>query len=341
MIGSDVPLIYRHGRRLALAAPVSAIVWLGDQACLALGDGTVCVVAPEGELRTIEAHSGAILCATRHPEGRAVLSGGDDGRLMRVDPSGDRIELGRVERRWVEHVVASSGSGIIVAGAGKEAIVWKAGATQPSHCFSFASTIGGLALDAKGKKLAVAHYGGASLLYPAGASSGRIALGWDGSHIACTMHPAGDYLVTGVQETGLHGWKLPMAADMQMTGYKAKTRSFSWSRRAKWLATSGDMKVVIWPFEGKTGPMGKSPLLVGDRDALVTRVAYHPQHDMLAVGYSDGAVALVRTEDDAQSLVEEAPGGPITALAWNDAGTALAFGDEDGRAGLLDMTRRG
>jgi WD40 repeat protein len=197
-----------------------------------------------------------------------------------------------------------------------------------------------VALEDKGRRLAVSHYNGATLLYATNADSGRIEMKWVGSHLACTMSADGRYLVTALQETGLHGWRLTDLADMRMAGYAAKTRSFSWDRRGKWLATSGDARAIVWPFDGRNGPMGRAPLLVAERKgALVSRVAFHPRDDFLAVGYSDGAVALVRPADDRVIAVDEG-GAYVTALAWNDAGTRLGWGGEDGRVGILDMEAR-
>ena len=337
---ADEALVHRYGRHLALDAEPTALLWLGTTAAVALGDGSVRWI-PDGEdAHMAQAHTGAILAACRHPEGTAIVTGGDDGRVCRVLADGEVTELGRFERKWVEHLVSSPASGLIVAGVGKEAVAWTRGAAAPSHRYAVGSTVGGLALDGKGKRLGIAHYNGATLLYGTNADSGRIALSWVGSHLACTMSPDGRYLLTALQETGLHGWQLPELRDMRMSGYVAKTRSFSWDRRGKWLATSGDAKAILWPFEGKSGPMGKAPRMLAERKGLlVTQVAFHPRDDILAVGYSDGVVALARLADEGTLLLDSG-GAYITALAWNDAGTRLGWGGEDGRVGILNMEAR-
>lgn len=333
-------LVDSHGRRIEVGAEATAIIWVGEAALLTLGDGSVRHVTDVGEIAAHPVHDGAILVACRHPDGRSIVTGGDDGRVCRVTADGDIQELGRFERHWVEHLVASAASGLIVAGVGREAVVWTTGATEPSHRYAIGSTVGGLALDGKGKRLGVAHYNGATLLYPSSAGSGRVALNWVGSHLACTMSVDGRYFLTALQETGLHAWQLPGAHDMRMSGYAAKTRSFSWDRRGKWLATSGDGRAILWPFEGKTGPMGKAPLLLAERTGtMVMRVAFHPRTDLLAVGYDDGVVVLTQARDDRPLLVDD-EGAAITALSWNDTGTRLGWGDEDGRVGILDMGTR-
>jgi WD40 repeat protein len=338
-------LVHRLGHRFVLDAEPTALLWLGTTAAVTLGDGSVRWIDDGAHAPGVPVHTGAILSACRHPDGAAVVTGGDDGRVCRISRDGAVAELGRFERKWIGHLVASPALRLIVAGVGKEAIVWTAGGTTPSHRYAVGAMIGGLAFDGKGKRLGIAHYNGATLVYGTNPDSGRVALNWIGSHLACTISADGRYLLTALQETGLHGWQLPGLRDMRMSGYAAKTRSFSWDRRGRWLATSGDARAILWPFEGKTGPMGKAPWMLAERKgALVTQVAFHPKEDLLAVGYSDGVVALARLADDDTLLLDEGQdddgGGYITVLAWNDAGTRLGWGDKAGWIGILDMGAR-
>lgn len=329
-----------HGRRLAFGAPVSAIQWVGNCAWFALGDGRVEIMASDGSGKSIAVHAGAILCAADHPDGMALITGGDDGLVIRTDADGNTTPLGQFDRKWIDHLATSRKSGLIVAAAGKEAVVWRKGGIHATHRFSLPSTIGGLALDSNGKRLCVAHYGGATLLYAESADCTPVGLPWAGSHIGCTIAPMGRFVVTSVQETGLHGWQLPAKSDLAMNGYAGKTRSFSWSRNGKWLATSGDRQAILWPFATKDGPIGKSPRLLAPSGSLVTRVAFHPRQDVLAVGYADGAVVIAQLADEAVLPIQQADGSAVTALAWRDDGKLLAWGGEDGLGGLLDMRVR-
>ena len=69
--------------------------------------------------------------------------------------------------------------------------------------------------------------------------------------------------------------------------------------------------------------------------ARVSAVACHPKQDILAAGYSDGTILLVRLEDGGELLVRRRGPVPVAALGWNAKGTLLAFADEEGDAGLL------
>lgn len=319
-------------RSLALDAAITAACWLGGEAAFALGDGAVAICAAEGAPRRIAAHAGAILCAAAHPDGARILTGGDDGRLNAVSAAGDIEALASSGGKWVDHVVASPASGVIVAGIGREAIVFKDGAE--SHRFAHPSSIGGMALDAKGRRLATSHYNGATMRYVLAADDKGTVLQWAGSHLAATLSPDAGYLITAMQENALHGWRLPDKTDLRMDGYPAKTRSFAWDRRGRWLATSGANAAIVWPFAGKLGPQGKAPLQLCEREALISAVAFHPLEEVLAIGYSDGACMLTRLADGSSLTLAPPAEGAVAALAWSSDGKKIAIGDEAGRATL-------
>jgi WD40 repeat protein len=317
---------------LAFSAGVTSVHWIGEQALFALGDGAVCVASTAGEPHNIQAHDDVILSATMHPDGKRIVTGGDDGSLKAVSPGGaveTMAELGK----WVDHLVASPATDVIVAAAGREAIVFRGG--KESHRFTSPSTIGGLALDAKGRRLAASHYGGATLRLVLAADDKGVALKWAGSHLAITISPEADYVITAMQENALHGWRLPEKTDLRMDGYPAKTRSLSWDKRGRWLATSGAQAAIVWPFVGKLGPQGKAPLQPGERDVLVTVVAFHPSEETLAIGYADGATFVVRFADQMGKPLNGPGEGPVTALAWSGDGRYVAIGDEAGRGAIV------
>ena len=325
--------VYVSGQRLALGAPATSVHWIGDAALFALGDGAVRSAGIEAKLGApVQAHDGAILSAALHPDGKRLVTGGDEGRLVLVSPDGATEMLAELGK-WVDHLVTSTASGIIVAGVGKQAVVFREG--RETHRFAYPSTIGGLALEAKGRRLAASHYGGATLRYVLTADDKGVLLPWVGSHLAITMSPDAEYIITGMQENSLHGWRMPHKTDLRMDGYPAKTRSFSWDKRGRWLATSGANAAIVWPFVGKLGPQGKPPLQPGEREALVTAVAFHPSEEVLAIGYADGAVHLVRFTDNMGMEADEPGEGAVTALAWDAQGKHLAIGDEAGRGAII------
>jgi WD40 repeat protein len=124
---------------------------------------------------------------------------------------------------------------------------------------------------------------------------------------------------------------------MRMSGYPGRVRSIAWSAGGKGLATSGADTVIIWPFASKDGPMGKEPAMLAPLQARVSAVACHPKQDILAAGYSDGTVLMVRIEDGAEILVRRRGNAAVSALAWSAKGSLLAFATEDGDAGMVEL----
>jgi WD40 repeat protein len=140
-----------------------------------------------------------------------------------------------------------------------------------------------------------------------------------------------------MHEPALHGWRLADNRHMRMTGYPGRVKSMYWSADGKHLATSGADCVIMWPFANKDGPMGKEPRLLAPTDRRVVAVACHPVQDVVAVGYENGLLLLVRIDDGAEIPVNKPGGAAASALAWNATGAMLAFGCEDGQAGILRL----
>jgi len=237
------------------------------------------------------------------------------------------------KRRWIDNVAVHP-DGAIAWSVGKTAFVRAPKGEEKS--LEVPSTAGGLAFAPKGLRLAIAHYNGATLWFPNMAGEPEF-LGWAGSHHAVTFSPDNKFLVTAMHEPALHGWRLADSRHMRMTGYPSRVKSMSWGSGGRFLATSGADVVILWPFVGKDGPMGKEPAMLAPMKAKVTAVACHPKQDILACGYEDGTVLMVRMQDGAEILVRRNETPPIAALGWNAAGTWLAFSDESGEAGLLRL----
>ena len=207
------------------------------------------------------------------------------------------------------------------------------------------SSVRGMAFMPKGYRLACSHYNGVSLWFP-NLDATPDVLKWPGSHLDLTLSPDGNFCVTAMQENALHGWRIADKKDMRMTGYPGKTRSFSFSHDGQWMATSGADACVVWPFQSKDGPMGKPPRECGVRPQKVSQVAFHPRALVLAVGYEDGWILMVRLDDGAELLVRkglaegETPPRDkpvVSALSWDKDGRRLLFGLQNGEAGLLTL----
>ncbi len=320
-----------HAMNFAFEAYVTEIVADGGHAAYALGDGSL--VWDDGA--RAEAHDGAILCAARHPSGDGVITGGDDGRLV-WSRRGETQVLADLPRRWIDSLTVSVASGLIAFSSGRDAHVLDAKAGEFRRVFAHEASVAALAFDPKGRRLAAATYGGVALWYARIAEQKPVMLRWAGSHVGLIFSPDGRFLVSSMQESALHGWRLADAKDMRMGGYPAKIRSLAFLGDA-WLATSGANGAVLWPFVGANGPMGKQAMEIGwDETALVTRVAGDARGHHLVVGLDDGRIWACHLASEKRVTLKAEKGASICALAVLAGGVA-AWGDEDGGAGLIDM----
>lgn len=69
------------------------------------------------------------------------------------------------------------------------------------------------------------------------------------------------------------------------------------------------------------------------------RVAAHPRQELAAAGNAGGTVRLLRLSDGAAIPLKPEGGAAVTALAWSANGAALAWGTEDGAAGIFFPAR--
>lgn len=331
-------LITSRGTMRELGAwVVAAVFGRSGGLAFALADGTLHLGGTQEEWASVTAHDGAVLSACADCRD-GFLSGGDDGKLMRVAPDGTVTEIADYRGKWVDHVAAHE-AGVRAAAVGKAVHVLD-GAGKALKSLAHPTTVGGIAFDGKGKRVAASHYGGASLWFVGAKEDKPRLLEWKGSHHFILFSPDGTHVVTAMQEPALHGWRLTDGQHMRMSGYPAKTKSLSFTSRGRWLATSGAESVVLWPFFGG-GPMGKAPTELAGGDAvLCTAVACHPQHEVVAAGFGDGLVLMAEIASGKVVPIAPPRGSPVSALSWNPAGSQLAFGTEAGLAGLVDLSRR-
>jgi hypothetical protein len=327
---SDTISVVERTRPVAAGGAIVGAHFLGRTAAFVLGEEALLLTETGGDLRRMAVHGGAILAAAS--DGACIVSGGDDGKVVVTDARSSRVLASDPKHRWIDHVALGPDA----------AVAWSAGKTafvqaKQLRQFEAPSTVGALAFLPKGFRLAIAHYNGATLWFPNAAEAAPETLEWKGSHLGAIVSADGRFLVTSMQEPMLHGWRIADRQHMRMSGYAARVTSFGWTAGGRWLATSGATQIILWPFQTKDGPMGKQPRLLAPAEHRVEVVACHPKQDIVAAGYGDGMVLLVRVEDGAEILAKKPGDAPVTALAWGADGLLLAWGTESGEAGVIDL----
>ncbi|HTK36219.1 MAG TPA: WD40 repeat domain-containing protein [Caulobacteraceae bacterium] len=318
----------------AFDAYVVAALFAREGAAFALSDGTIRF--EDGT--TVQAHEGAALTAVLHPSGEGVVTGGDDGLLVWSRPSG-RTVLADIGGKWIDALDASPASGLIAFAGGRELFVRDVADPGFERRWRHERTVAAVAFDPKGKRLAAATYGGVALRFARIAEQTPTMLKWAGSHIGLAFSPDGRFLMSAMQENDLHGWRLADSKSLRMGGYPSKVRSMAFLSRGALLATSGASGAVVWPFAGSNGPMGKEAAEIGfDQSALVTRVAAQEAGGRLCAGLNDGRVWVAELQGRGLNFIKAEKGPPISALAISADGTRLAWGDEEGGAGVAGLS---
>jgi len=292
----------------------------------------------EGGETVTEAHQGLLTCV-RDAYSESLIVGGEEGKVQRIAADGSMSQIAEAPRKWITQVAAGP-QGTVAYAHGKSTFVVLADGSSTEYAEE--RTVEGIAFAPKGLRIAVARYNGVTLHW-VGTSAAAVNLEWKGAHNGVTFSPDGQFVVTTMQENALHGWKLDPKAGidarhMRMTGYPAKVKSLSWSAKGKWLASSGAPAAIVWPFQGKDGPMGKAPLELGSRaNIMATCVRFHPAEDIVAIGFIDGMILAVRIADSKEALLRRPGNGAITSMSWSKSGKTLAFASAAGDCGIVDI----
>ena len=213
----------QRGTEFKLGVPIINAVTIGNSIAVGFGDGTVRIFNSGQSSEPIKAHKGVVLSMSK--DGDNILTGGDDGRFLKISIDGKINEIANFNSRWVDHVTANNGS--LVCSSGKVVYLWAPNKKEPK-LLEHESTIGGVAFDQKGRRLAVSRYGGVTLWKKDYSNKWKSSdLIWKGSHNKVIFSPDDRYLVTSMQENQLHFWRLKDKIDSSMSVYGANVKSFS------------------------------------------------------------------------------------------------------------------
>jgi WD40 repeat protein len=314
-------------RSVGSDAPVAACAFNNDgtQVAFALGDGSVRLLPADPKAAATDAtpavHRGAVLSLVSDPTGDGFVSGGDDGRILRIALDGTTTELANFKGKWVDRMVAHKANEAIAAAVGRNAVVIKD--DRVHEVGPHPSTVAD----------------GATVWSLANITSPPRRFAWRGSHVALRWSTDGKFIATGTQENDIHVWRLAQATDMRMQGYPTKVKSLSWSADARFLYTASQPVFTAWPFSGK-GPEGKPPVQFGEEGAgLQTVVAAHPSAEFVAAGYDTGELQLGDIKTRRAVVLKLVDGIAITCLAWSPDGWRLAAGNDKGDLLVLDLKR--
>jgi hypothetical protein len=145
---------------LTFDAAVTGMAFLaGGVLAIACGDGGVRLVPPEGAPNLVQAHEkgAAALTLAVDIDGASVLTGGDDGRLVRTSAGGTSVTLLEAPGRQIDTISVSGVGGVRAVAFGREIRLIDRAGVVTNGTADHPSTVTGLAFNPRGKRLAASH----------------------------------------------------------------------------------------------------------------------------------------------------------------------------------------
>ena len=316
------------GIKFDIGAPVTGAVSIKDCIAASFGDGTVRFFRSDLEPYVVKAHTGVVLCMTSN--GEYIFTGGDDGRFLQISLNGDVEEIANFGSRWVDTIAVHNDN--LVCSSGSTAYVWSEGIKKPK-LLEHSSTVGGIAIDQNGRRIAVSCYGGVTVWRLGDKRWKSSKFAWKGSHGKVSFSPDGKYLITAMQENELHGWRIRDKVNMAMAGYPGKIKSFAWVGDTPFLITSGARESICWPFDGKNGPQDRKPICLTDGgDQSVSYIEPLPGENAFFAGFRDGKVFFSEVDEyKSPILIQDATGSEITTISCLSDCSRVLIGDINGK----------
>ncbi|MGX2032300.1 MULTISPECIES: WD40 domain-containing protein [Methylocaldum] len=286
-----------------------------------------------GVVHELPGHGLGTLALDWSCDGRWLASGGQDGKARVWDAgTGAEAMVLDGGSGWVEHVAWSPRGDLLSSAAGKFVKLWKNDGELCRVYGDHASTVTGLAWLRDGRRLATACYGGVKL-WRIDAVQAKKHFQWKGSFLSLSLSPNDEHLAAGCQDASLLVWNVKTAKNVGMSGYPGKISLLNWDASSRYLASGADREAVLWNFSGpgpanrepfvlsrhidriadlRFHPKRDVLATVGQDGMLIlwnipegimkdlcilknplTRLAWSPQGNMLAVGSAEGEVCLL------------------------------------------------
>ena len=354
-------LLARQWRR---AAPVTDLVFNTDQSAVAFvgADGSLAIAAlvdpepPAKRVRTSTENGRTTIRPREKPIRPAVIVGpvddrapaivahrhssfaaaGQDGRVLAITARGQVLPF---TARLAQRVAAMAGhaaSGRLACAAGCEVALFSVDDTAHPQRLHHDHPLSALAFAPDGATLAATHATGVCLWRLDDPGEPR-ELAFPGEPVALAWSPDGQWLACPLAEEGFHLLHLADGSGGAVLGYPTPMRSIAWSRSAHAVVTAGAYRTAAWSMADPPLADATTGALQTGRPGLVVveRVAAHPTRDLVAAGYANGQVGIMRLGHRDELLVRQDGGAAITALAWSADGEHLALGTADGLAALV------
>lgn len=319
----------------------------GDWFAIALANGALVLMptddAGEDPL-LLQAHEGTVTSLSPDADDHAFLSGGVDGRLLLAEPAlSAPTELIKVEKGRLS-ALAVSGSGYRAFAVWQHLYLLDPEGQLVGTPADLGSPLSAMAFTPNHDRLVVAQGQRLSLFdpahFPTPLQTAEVPapigfLVWHGSTLLTAPGGAtkGPIQSWALNETGLasHDKALPLPEPATGLALTAKGR---------FLAVSAGKQILCYALSG-SGLEEKAPLCLGAPETqAISCLAPNPSDDVVAIGYTDGAVLLAPLDGRKELMLfpPVAPAGAgVVGLVWNKQGDCLHAALENGHVFLFTL----
>jgi len=305
------------------------------------------VISPRIAKR-LEGHNNWVLSVAFSPDGRRLVSGSADTKLILWDvTAGEAIGAPLSGHTSSVQSVAFSPDGTLIASAGPDTqiLLWDAstGERIGEPLKGHVGLITCVAFSPDGTRLASSSDDGTIRIWDVSTQEQLDFVSFNVSTWSLAWSPDGSFLVSGGVDSTVRIWDAETLKGVRaLRGHNGLIRSVAWSPDSQFLASSsvvgeegqGWGEVFLW--DAISGELIARPLRENSQPART--VAFNPSGTILAVGRDDGTITLWDTRN------ELALGSPLTghdkrvySLAFSPDGRYMASGSVDQTVILWDL----
>ena len=285
----------------------------------------------------LRGHGDGVRAVAMAPDGQTVVSGAEDGKLLRFDlqkPASPPMLLGSFPTGVRSVALADSGN--LLAAGSADGLLWiwdlrHPGAPPRVLPPQLGGAVGALAFQPGGPLLAAGSADGSLRVWDPDRAASLAAsfAGGDKRVAAVAFSPDGGTLAAGLAQGGgalLWDLRQPVAAP-QAACAGLDVRSVDFSPDGKLLACGTGRGQIVITELGRAGAAAV-PLL--GHPSAVNALSFNPRGDSIASAGADGKVRLWQVHHpDAPPIVLAGHGSWVWALAFSSNGDELVSASED------------